>query len=338
MATRDASPLVLTMGEPAGIGPEITLRAWGVAKEENLPPFLVAGDPALYRRTAEQLGLKLDVEEIKTPADALTCFANALPVLPITLSQEGRPGELSPANAKAVMDAIDLAAQLCISGNTSGMVTNPIHKRALYDGGLSVPGHTEYLADLCGGATPVMMLSCPGLRVVPVTVHLPLREAATQLTRDAIVEQGQILAAALKTDFSIPHPRIAVAALNPHAGEEGRLGREEIDVIEPAIKTLNIAGTGATFTGPHPADTLFHAGARKNYDAVLCMYHDQALIPLKTIDFERGVNTTLGLPIVRTSPDHGTALDIAGKGIAHPGSLIAAIRAAGDMAACRARQ
>jgi 4-hydroxythreonine-4-phosphate dehydrogenase len=338
MATRDASPLVLTMGEPAGIGPEITLRAWATAKEENLPPFLVAGDPALYRRLAGQLGLRLEVAEIKTPADALACFSDALPVLPVTLSEEVRPGELSPANAKAVMDAINLAAQLCISGQAGGMVTNPIHKRALYDAGLSVPGHTEYLADLCGGTTPVMMLSCFDLRVVPVTVHLPLQKVVGQLTRETIIEQGQILAAALQTDFSIPHPRIAVAALNPHAGEEGRLGREEIDIIAPAIKALSDNNTGATFTGPHPADTLFHAAARKNYDAVLCMYHDQALIPLKTIDFENGVNTTLGLPIVRTSPDHGTALDIAGKGMAHPGSLIAAIRAAGDMAACRARQ
>lgn len=336
MAARDIPPLALTMGEPAGIGPEITLKAWAGGRNAPLTPFFAIGDTALYLDTARRIGLDCDIREIGDPAETNGLFPDALPVLPVALATPAEPGRLAPENALAVIRAIDLAADLALAGKAGGIVTNPIHKRALYDAGLSVPGHTEYLAALCGGTTPVMMLSCPGLRVVPVTVHLALREAAAALTCDAIIEQGAILARSLTSDFGIAHPRIAVAALNPHAGEDGHLGREEIDVIAPAIETLKAACPEVDFRGPLPADTLFHAAARKTYDAVLCMYHDQALIPLKTIDFENGVNTTLGLPIVRTSPDHGTALDIAGKGVAHPGSLIAAIQMAGDIAACRA--
>ncbi len=329
-------PLVLSMGEPAGIGPEITLKAWAARASGSVPVFFVAGDPDLYRALARALGLAVPIAEIADAQGAAACFGDALPVLPVALGEPAKPGHLSGANAPAVLASIDLACELTIRGQAAGMVTNPIHKAALYEAGLHVPGHTEYLAERTGGATPAMMLSCPGLRVVPVTVHLPLKDAAAALTMAAIAEQGTILARALCTDFGITHPRIAVAALNPHGGEGGHLGREEIEIIAPAIDAIRAAVPGADIRGPMPADTLFHAAARARYDAVLCMYHDQALIPLKTIDFERGVNTTLGLPIVRTSPDHGTALDIAGRGIAHEGSLIAAIRIADEVARHRA--
>lgn len=325
------------MGEPAGIGPEITLKAWAAARTGQVPVFAALGDPSLYRDTARRIGLDCTVQEIADAAEANALFPAALPVLPVTLATPSIPGRLAPENSLAVIRAIDLAAELALAGKVRGIVTNPIHKRALYDAGLSVPGHTEYLAALCGGKMPAMMLSCPGLRVVPVTVHLSLKDAVAALTPDTILEQGLILARALAEDFGIARPRIAVAALNPHAGEEGRLGRHEIEIIAPAIAKLKATCPEAEIRGPLPADTLFHAAARQTYDAVLCMYHDQALIPLKTIDFENGVNTTLGLPIVRTSPDHGTALDIAGKGVAHPGSLIAAIRTANEIAACRTR-
>ncbi|MEX2248437.1 MAG: 4-hydroxythreonine-4-phosphate dehydrogenase PdxA, partial [Parvibaculum sp.] len=241
------------------------------------------------------------------------------------------------ANARAVLAAIDLACDLAMRGEAAGMVTNPIHKGALYEAGLELPGHTEYLAARTGGVPVAMMLSCPGLRVVPATVHLSLKDAAAALNTSLVAAQGTILVRALRDDFGIARPRIAVAALNPHAGEGGHLGREEIEIIAPAIAAIRAAEPGVEIWGPAPADTLFHAAARERYDAVLCMYHDQALIPLKTIDFEHGVNTTLGLPIIRTSPDHGTALDIAGRGIAHPGSLIAALQAAGEMARSQAR-
>lgn len=330
------APLALTMGDPAGIGPEITLKAWLERGRESLPVFMAAGDPDLYRQTAQALGAYVPITEIAEPREAAQVFADALPVLRVALSERAQPGKLSPANASAVLSSIDVASDLTIAGLVAAIVTNPIHKRALYEAGFSVPGHTEYLAARCGGATPVMMLTCPGLRVVPVTVHLSLKAAAAALSSEAIIEQGLILARSLTTDFGIARPRIAVAALNPHAGEEGHLGREEIEIIAPAIETLRSREPEVEFHGPSPADTLFHAAARTHYDAALCMYHDQALIPLKTIDFERGVNATLGLPIVRTSPDHGTALDIAGQGKAHPGSLIEAIRVAAEIARHRA--
>lgn len=330
-ASNDVRPLALTMGEPAGIGPEITLKAWLERDAAKLPCFFVAGDPGLYR------ALGAPVEEIATAADAAEVFRRALPVLPVPLAEPAEPGRLAAANAAAVLTAIDVACDLAMAGTAGGMVTNPIHKRVLYEAGLDVPGHTEYLAARTGGARVAMMLSCPGLRVVPATVHLSLRDAAAALSVPLLAEQGTILARALRDDFGIARPRIAVAAINPHAGEEGHLGREEIDIIAPAIDAIRAAVPDIEIWGPAPADTLFHAAARSRYDAVLCMYHDQALIPLKTIDFEHGVNTTLGLPIVRTSPDHGTALDIAGRGIAHPGSLVAAIGAAGEMARGRAR-
>lgn len=327
-------PLALTMGEPAGIGPEITLKAWAARHTQALPPFFVIGDPDLYRNLASSLGLDIPVETVAAPAGAAALFARALPVLPLVLAERPRPGHLAPANARMVIEAIDTACDLTLAGKTSGLVTNPIHKRALYEAGLRVPGHTEYLAARSGGATPVMMLSCPDLRVVPVTVHQPLKDIASSLTTGMIEEKGVILARALRFDLGIDRPRIAVAGLNPHAGEEGHLGREEIDIVAPALDAIRHAG--AEVAGPLSADTMFHAAARARYDAALCMYHDQALIPLKTIGFEHGVNTTLGLPLVRTSPDHGTALDIAGRGHAHPGSLIEAVRLAGIIAHNRA--
>jgi 4-hydroxythreonine-4-phosphate dehydrogenase len=251
------------------------------------------------------------------------------------------PAQPNPAHAQAVIAAIAQAADLALAGDAAAMITNPIAKASLYDAGFTYPGHTEFLAAHIakrrGGTPPepVMMLEIPGLRVVPVTIHLPLADAIQALSTKAIVNKGRILARALAQEFGVPHPRIAVAALNPHAGEAGALGREEADIIAPAVEMLR--ADGITAAGPFPADTLFHAGARTRFDAVLCMYHDQALIPLKTLDFERGVNITLGLPIIRTSPDHGTAFDIAGTGKADPSSLIAAIARAGALAAHRAR-
>ncbi|ABS64946.1 4-hydroxythreonine-4-phosphate dehydrogenase [Parvibaculum lavamentivorans DS-1] len=337
--TRDKAalpPLALSMGEPAGIGPEITLKAWAARAEKSLPIFFVAGDPALYRTASERLGAGAAIREISDPSEAAEVFPGALPVLPVPLHEAATPGQLSGANAAAVLASIDTACDAVTAGKASGLVTNPIHKRVLYDAGFHVPGHTEYLAERTGGAKPVMMLSCPGLRVVPVTVHLSLKDAVAVLTTSEIVEHGLILSRSLTADFGISKPRIAIAALNPHAGEEGHLGREEIDIIAPAAKLLAEALPGAEISGPLPADTLFHAAARARHDAVLCMYHDQALIPLKTIDFARGVNITLGLPIVRTSPDHGTALDIAGRGVADPESLIEAILVADEITRHRA--
>lgn len=333
--SRNRPPLALTMGEPAGVGPEITLMAWAAREREALPVFFAVGAPDLYRRLAATLKLDIPIREISNASEAAAVFAEALPVLAINLEAGVEPGKLAPANARAVMRSIDVACDLAATGEASGIVTNPIHKRALYEAGLKAPGHTEYLAERTGGATPVMMLSCPGLRVVPVTVHEPLKTVATSLTTAVIVEKGVILARALKRDLGLAHPRMAVAGLNPHAGEEGHIGREEIEIIEPALEAIR--REGVEVSGPLPPDTMFHGAARARYDAALCMYHDQALIPIKTIDFERGVNTTLGLPIVRTSPDHGTALDIAGCGVASPLSLIEALRLADEIAGNRAR-
>ena len=331
---RSRLPLALTMGEPSGVGPEITLKAWMARQHEGLPPFFVIGDSELYVSLASSLGLDISLQEISSPEEAVAVFDTALPVLPIKLGATVVPGRLDPANSHSVMHSIDMACDLAMAEAVGGIITNPIHKRALYDAGLKVPGHTEYLSQRSGGATPVMMLSCPGLRVVPVSVHEPLRDVATSLTTAMIAEKGIILARALKHDFGIERPRIAVAGLNPHAGEEGHIGREEIDIIAPAMKII-AAEEHVELLGPLPPDTMFHGAARARYDAALCMYHDQALIPIKTIDFERGVNTTLGLPIIRTSPDHGTALDIAGQGIASPLSLLEAIKLAHKIASHR---
>lgn len=334
-------PLAVTMGEPAGVGGDITLKAFmqrtgaGAADSAPLPPFFLIDDPERLAALARRLGLSVDVQEIASPADAAAVFPRALPVLRHALPVAVEPGCPDPTNGSAVVSAIERAVSLTRDGHASGIVTNPINKAVLKQAGFRHPGHTEFLGELAGGATPVMMLACPGLRVVPVTIHLSVREAVDTLRTETIVELGRLTAAGLRDTLAIPAPRLAVAALNPHAGENGVMGREEIDIIAPAIETLR--GEGIDCFGPAPTDTLFHPAARARYDAVLCMLHDHALIPLKTIDFAGGVNVTLGLPFIRTSPDHGTAFDIAGTGHADATSFIAALRMAGDMAALRER-
>ena len=329
-----SAPLALTVGEPAGIGGEITLQAWLRRRAVALPPFFAIDDPARLERLAAALGWSVPVAPIAAPAAAVTVFERALPVLPVAFAAPVVPGRPDPANAKTVIAAIETAVRLAANGSAAALVTNPIQKETLYHAGFAYPGHTEFLGALAGGARAVMMLAGPGLKVVPVTVHLALAAALAALSESEIVAVGRVAAAALQRDLAIARPRLAVAGLNPHAGEGGTLGREEIEMIAPAVAALRAHGIDAT--GPFSPDAMFHAAARRRYDAALCMYHDQALIPLKTIDFDRGVNITLGLPFVRTSPDHGTACDIAGKGIANPDSLIAALEMAASMAARRA--
>ena len=322
------------MGEPAGIGGEITLKAW-LAKKDTGVPFYVIDDPQRLSKIARGLGLDIPVEAISEPDDAPALFHRALPVLSHPLPRPVRPGLPHPGNAEAVCTSISRAVSAALENKAAAVVTNPIHKKTLADAGFPHPGHTEYLAELTGGKTPVMMLACPGLRVIPITIHVPLKDAIAQLSSEAIITAGRITAQALITDFAIPSPRLAVAGINPHAGEQGMLGTEEQDIITPAVDQLR--QDGLAVTGPAPADTLFHDRAREQYDAVLCMYHDQALIPLKTLDFDNGVDITLGLPVVRTSPDHGTAFDIAGSGVARESSLLAALHLARSMAENRAR-
>ena len=323
------APLAVTMGEPAGIGGELSLKAWTMRRRGDRP-FFVLDDAARLTALAGKLGLDIPVRSLDRPADARQVFETALPVLPVRLRAPVQAGRPDPANAPATLEAIERAVELARGGEIAGMVTNPIQKKTLQEAGFRHPGHTEYLAELAGGVDVAMMLACPELRVVPVTIHLSLAEAVQTLDAGKIVRAGRVAAAGLRSLFGIDHPRLAVAALNPHAGEQGSMGHEESEVIAPAIAALKRDGIDAT--GPAPADTLFHAAARTRYDAVLCMYHDQALIPIKTVDFAGGVNVTLGLPFVRTSPDHGTALDISGTGRADPTSLIAALRMADDMA------
>jgi len=322
-------PLAVTMGEPAGIGGELSLKAW-LARKAVTRPFCVLDDPARLATLACDLGLKVAIKEIKDPAETDAVFAAALPVIPVRLRTQTRAGHPDPANAPATLEAIERAAGLAKAGKIAGFATNPIQKKTLQDAGFRHPGHTEFLAELAGGAEVAMMLAGPELRVVPATIHLSLVEALRALDPAVIVRAGRIAAAGLKSLFGIDRPRLAVAALNPHAGEQGTMGDEETRIIAPAVATLR--RDGIDVRGPAPADTLFHPAARATYDAAICMYHDQALIPIKTIDFSGGVNVTLGLPYVRTSPDHGTALDIAGTGRADPTSLIAALAMADDMA------
>jgi len=331
MAQTAPAPIALTMGEPAGIGGEIALKAWAWRHAETVPPFCLMDDPDRIARLARAIDLEIQIAVIETPAAALDCFDRALPVLPLSRPPAGRPGTPSLDDAGLILEAIERAVAMARAGAVRALVTNPVNKNQLYQAGFRHPGQTEFLAELCGGAArPVMMLVARALRVVPVTIHLGLRDVAAALSEDLITECGGIVNRSLIADFGIDRPRIAVAALNPHAGEGGALGDEERTIIAPAVARLKAAGVAAF--GPRPADTLFHAAAREGHDAVLCMYHDQALIPLKTIAFDSGVNTTLGLPVVRTSPDHGTAFDIAGRGTANPASLIAALRLAGEIA------
>jgi 4-hydroxythreonine-4-phosphate dehydrogenase len=294
-----------------------------------LPAFFVIDDPGRLTTLAAHIGLAVPVVAISRPVEAEAAFVKGLPVLPVGRAVTATPGTLNPQNNDMVLESIRKAVSFAAQGLASAIVTNPIHKGVLLQSGFGHAGHTEFLAELCGSKSrPVMMLACPGLRVVPVTVHCALRTAIDTLTTDLIVETGRITAAALQRDFSVPNPVMAVAGLNPHAGEGGEIGTEDESIVRPAVRALRNSGIDAF--GPEPSDSLFHAAARQRYDACLCMYHDQALIPLKTIDFENGVNITLGLDVVRTSPDHGTALSLAGTGTASAASLIAAI----EMAAC----
>jgi 4-hydroxythreonine-4-phosphate dehydrogenase len=331
-----AKPLALTLGEPAGIGPDITIKAWLLRNELKLPPFYLLGDRNLLGNRAMALGLDVKLADARAE-DALDVFADALPVVATGQAATARPGQPDNTSADAAMTSIRQAVRDVIAGRASAVVTNPIAKSVLYRAGFRHPGHTEFLAELAGtgGHTPqpVMMLWSPALVVVPVTIHVALRDAIAQLSSELIVTTVRIVAAALKARFGIAHPRLAVSGLNPHAGEEGSLGIEDQTIVAPAVEILR--SEGIEIRGPLPADTMFHVAARKTYDCAICMYHDQALIPVKTLAFEDAVNVTLGLPFVRTSPDHGTAFDIAGTGRADPSSLIAALRLAARMAAAR---
>jgi len=327
-------PLVLTMGEPAGIGGELAFAAWS-RRAAGVPCFVLLDDPARLEALARLLGQHIPLKPIASTAEAPAIWATALPVLPIRLAGPVAMGRPDAINAGAVIAAIRRAVELVSAGEASAVVTNPIQKQVLIEAGFRHPGHTEFLAELAGpGTIPVMMLTCPGLRVVPITIHQSLKSAIEDLSIDKIMTAARITAATLTRDFGIARPTLAISGLNPHAGEGGAFGREEIEIIAPAIEQLR--REGLTIEGPLPADTMFHGRARQRYDAALCMYHDQALIPIKTIDFERGVNVTLGLPFVRASPDHGTALNIAGTGKASPESLIAALVTADQMARTRA--
>ena len=326
-------PLVLSLGEPAGIGPEIVAKAWSALKGEV--PFFVLGDAWLL---AAQGG---PVVEIHDPTEALSACATALPILHHPAPAPVTAGAPDVRNAGVVADWIERAVNLCLAGEASGLVTGPIAKAPLYAAGFRFPGHTEFIAELTADAAfegtrgPVMMLTAKDLRACLVTIHLPLDQVPEMVTAERVKRTARVVHESMRRDFGIARPRLALAALNPHAGESGALGLQEIEVLKPAAEALR--GEGIVITDPLPADTMFHDEARATYDAALCLYHDQALIPVKTLDFWGGVNATLGLPIVRTSPDHGTGFEIAGKGVARPDSLIAAIRLAAEMAAARAR-
>ena len=327
------APLALTMGEPAGIGGELTLKAW--LRRDEAPTFFVIDDPEKLERLARSLELPVKLAVIDAPNQASGIFASALPVLARRLAAEPVPGAPDVGNAPAVRASIEDAVAAAMSGRAAAVVTNPVHKETLYKAGFPFPGHTEFLADLGGLATPpVMMLVSAELRTVPVTVHASLKDAIKSLNAERVIAAATIADTALRTDFAIANPRLAVAGLNPHAGEGGALGDEEAEIIGPAIAALRANGIEAF--GPMPADALFSPRSRHDYDAAICMYHDQALIPVKTLDFDGAVNVTLGLPFVRTSPDHGTALDIAGTGSADVTSLLAALKLAADMARRRA--
>lgn len=328
-------PLALTFGEPAGIGTDIALSAWQRRNEFALPPFYLIADPRFVTRRAVRLGLDVPIETVE-PRSATATFAAALPVVAIDATVTAEPGRPDASSAPAAIAAIRRAVSDVLGGTACAMVTNPIAKSVLYRSGFAEPGHTEFLAMLVeettgAAARPVMMLWSPELAVVPVTIHLPLGEVPVRLSTELIVETGRIVAGDLARRFGIARPRLAIAGLNPHAGEEGALGQEDRTVVAPAVERLRAEGIDVQ--GPRPADSMFHAAARAGYDAALCMYHDQALIPIKTLAFDHAVNVTLGLPLVRTSPDHGTAFDIAGTGRADPSSLIAALRLAARLAA-----
>lgn len=333
-------PLCLTQGDPSGIGPDIALKLWAAVRAGAVAadPFFILADPALLRRRAALLGVDIAVAET-TPEGATGAFATALPVVPLRARVIGEPGRPDPADAPATIEAIFRGVELVRSGAASALVTNPIAKSVLYAAGFRHPGHTEFLGDLArqhygAACRPVMMIWSRLLAVVPATIHVPLARVPALLSTDDLVETGAIVAAALHRDFGLAAPRLAFSGLNPHAGEDGALGREDLDIIAPAVARL--AAQGVLVQGPLAADTMFHAEARESYDVAICMYHDQALIPVKTLAFDSGVNVTLGLPFIRTSPDHGTAFALAGSGRARETSLAEAVLLAGRMA--RARQ
>jgi 4-hydroxythreonine-4-phosphate dehydrogenase len=330
--------LALTQGDPAGIGPELALMAWAERAARGCPPFALLGSPEPLARLAQNLGIDVPVLPCGWD-DAEASFTSGLPVIPLDHRFDATPGKPDPASAAGTIESITRAVAAVRAGRAAALVTNPIAKSVLYAAGFAHPGHTEFLAHLAGDGGPaphpVMLLWSEELAVVPVTIHVPLSTVPGLLTTDLIVETGVIVAREMANRFGIAEPRLALTGLNPHAGENGALGSEDEAVVAPAITRLKALGIAAT--GPHPADTLFHARARAGYDVALAMYHDQALIPIKTIAFDEGVNVTLGLPFIRTSPDHGTAFDIAGRGIARPDSLCAALRLAARMANHEAR-
>lgn len=317
------APLVVTIGDPNGIGIEIISKAWMQRDLNKIPVFFLLGNVKTIDNYLKSTGLSVPIQEIASPADAVSVFSKAMPLLSL-------PGTNSIA--EEILLSIRRGTDYCLSGDASALVTNPIQKKRLYDTGFNFPGHTEYLASLTGATDQaVMMLACRELKVVPATIHIPLNSVSGQLSKDLLTHVISTVHRDLQNRFGIQNPRIVVAGLNPHAGEGGSIGVEEIEIIIPTIETLQQSGIDVK--GPFPADSLFHKTAREKYDAAVCMYHDQALVPIKTIDFDGGVNVTLGLSIIRTSPDHGTAEDIYGKGIANPASLIEALKIAAEMVA-----
>ena len=323
-------PLAVSLGDPSGIGPDVLLKAWANRNMTPLPTMFVAGDIEFLKRRAELLGLKIEFSHY--PETVIS--DNALPVLDIGHSLTGTAGKPDIADAMGTIKSIDTCVDLIFQGKAAGIVTCPINKHVLYDAGFKQPGHTEYLAELAEKhtdkkTTPVMMLAGPELRAVPVTVHIALNKVPNQLTKELIIEKAKIAAEDLQSRFGINSPRVAISGLNPHAGENGSMGTEDAEIVLPAVEHLKALGINAW--GPLPADTMFHKKARETYDVAICMYHDQALIPAKTLGFDDAVNVTLGLPYIRTSPDHGTAYDIAGTGKANPSSFIAALNMAHKM-------
>ena len=320
--------VALTSGEPAGVGPELAQAAW--VRVKDIQPFFVIADVRCFKRSDESP----KIVEISNPTDAVEAVKIGLPVMPCEFPAPVTPGQASLENAQATIDAIKSAAQMAMRGDVGAICTNPVNKRVLMDGAdFKHPGHTEFLAEICGARQSVMMLACADLKVVPVTIHLPLSAVPSALNQDCLEFCINTTVESMRRDFGVPNPRVAVAGLNPHAGESGAFGDEETTIIEPVLKRLR--SEGVRISGPLPADTMFCKEARSNYDVAVCMYHDQALIPVKTLDFHGSVNVTLGLPIIRVSPAHGTALEIAGRGIANPRSLINALLTAGRMAKAR---
>jgi len=327
-------PIAVTIGEPSGVGPEVVMKAWFKRKEFSLAPFFVIGSAELLQKQAALLNLHIPISVITAPGQAIHVFENTLPVLDFNYGSDFAFAAPSPDTASMVISSIDKAVELILAGKACAMTTAPIHKAALYSAGFNSPGHTEYLAELCEKHTgenyhPVMMLACAELCVVPLTIHVALKDVPGLISYALLVKTIGTIHEAMKKYFGLQFPSIAVSGLNPHAGEDNAMGLEDSEIIAPAIDALK--KKGIRLRGPMPADTMFHKAARAKYDVALCMYHDQALIPVKTLDFDGGVNVTLGLPIIRTSPDHGTALDIAGKGLANPTSMINSLKLAERM-------